>query len=205
MTKMNKILVNFAHPAKSRSKVNKALCRAIEGIDGVTVNDLYEKYPDFMIDVEYEKQLCEAHDIIIFQHPFYWYSTPSIIKEWQDLVLEHGWAYGSQGKALTGKIMFQSLSTGGDESTYRADGYNRFTLKELTTPFQATAHLCGMRWLPPFATTGVHRGLSADKIKQYSQDYKKIVIALRDSVLNIEHAQTLESLNQSLATLKEGE
>ena len=64
---MKKILINFAHPAKSRSNVNKALRKAVENIEGVTVNDLYTRYPDFMIDVEREKQLCETHDIIIFQ------------------------------------------------------------------------------------------------------------------------------------------
>ncbi|MGH1373767.1 MAG: NAD(P)H-dependent oxidoreductase [Cellvibrionaceae bacterium] len=89
---MNRILINFAHPARSRSKINLALRAAVEGMDNVTVNDLYEQYPDFLIDVEREQKLCEAHDTIIFQHPFYWYSCPSIVQEWMDLVLEHGWA-----------------------------------------------------------------------------------------------------------------
>jgi glutathione-regulated potassium-efflux system ancillary protein KefG len=86
---MRKILVIFAHPAYRRSTINAALRRAIEGLKNIVMHNLYDSYPDFLIDVPREQQLCEAHDVIVFQHPFYWYSTPAILKEWQDLVLEH--------------------------------------------------------------------------------------------------------------------
>ncbi len=198
---MKKVLINFAHPAKSRSNVNKALRKAVEGIEGVTVNDLYANYPDFMIDVKREQQLCESHDIIIFQHPFYWYSTPAIVKEWLDLVLEHGWAYGSGGNALAGKVFCQVITAGGDASTYQQDGFNAFTLKQLTAPLQATAKLCQLIWLPPFAVTGVHRGLPVEQTQAYAQDYKRTVIALRDSTLNIEQAMQLEQLNSDINQL----
>ena len=153
---MNKVLIQFAHPAKTRSKMNNVLLAAVEELEGVTVNDLYACYPDFLIDVKREQQLCESHDIIIFQHPFYWYSTPSIMKEWLDLVLQHGWAYGSKGKALHGKLFLQAITAGGGDSSYQKEGYNGFTIRELTAPFQATAGLCGMTWLPPFAALGIH-------------------------------------------------
>lgn len=192
---MNKILINFAHPAKSRSNVNVALRGAAAKIDGVTVNDLYANYPDFMIDVAREQALCEENDIIIFQHPIYWYSTPAIVKEWMDLVLEHGWAYGSAGKALVGKLFFQAMTTGGDASTYQKDGFNEFTLKELTTPYRATAKLCNMTWLPPFAVTGVHRGLPQDKVHGYAVDYQRTLIALRDSELDVDALKQQEILN----------
>lgn len=139
---MKKILINFAHPAKRKSTVNRGLLDAVSSLPNVTVNDLYQHYPDFLIDVEREQTLCETHDIIIFQHPLYWYSTPAIVKEWMDLVLEHGWAYGSQGNALKDKVTFQTISAGGDTSTYQASGANGFTINQLTSPFAATAHLC---------------------------------------------------------------
>ena len=63
-------------------------------MEGVRLHDLYEAYPDFLIDVEAEQALLLEHDVIVFQHPVYWYSSPAILKEWQDLVLEHGFAYG---------------------------------------------------------------------------------------------------------------
>jgi glutathione-regulated potassium-efflux system ancillary protein KefG len=195
---MKKILINFAHPAKSHSNINKALRKAVEGLDNVTVNDLYANYPDFMIDIKHEQALCEAHDIIIFQHPFYWYSTPAIMKEWLDLVLEHGWAYGSEGKALQDKLFFQAITTGGDASTYQKDGYNEFTLAELTSPYQATAKLCNMTWLPPFVVSGVHRGLPQEQVQSHSEDYRRTIIALRDSLFDIEQAKQQELLNSDV-------
>lgn len=195
---MKKILINFAHPARSRSNINIALRAAVENIDGITINDLYANYPEFLIDVKREQMLCESHDIIIFQHPFYWYSTPAIMKEWLDLVLEHGWAYGTKGKALNGKYFFQTISTGGDASTYQKDGYNKFTIAELTSSYQATANLCGMNWLPPFTVSGVHRGLPDEKIHGHAEDYRRTLIALRDSLIDIEKVKTMEFLNSDL-------
>ncbi|MBF7073536.1 NAD(P)H-dependent oxidoreductase [Glaciecola sp. MH2013] len=200
---MKKVLINFAHPVKSRSKINKALCDAVKGIEGVTLNDLYANYPDFMIDTEREQRLCEEHDIIIFQHPLYWYSTPAIVKEWFDLVLEHGWAYGSMGKALHGKLFFQCISTGADSSSYQPAGYNEYTLKQLLAPVKATAKLCGLVWLPPFAITGVHQGLSADKIENHVNRYKHTIITLRDSLVDVHELSQQDELNV-LPTKKEG-
>ena len=195
---MKKILINFAHPAASRSKINRALRAAVEHLDGVTLNDLYAHYPDFMIDVAREQALCESHDIIIFQHPFYWYSTPAIMKEWLDLVLQHGWAYGTTGNALSGKIFLQALSAGGDASTYQPGGLNKFTITELTSPYQATANLCKMTWLPPFAVTGVHRGLPADIVEQHVESYKRLITALRDGQVDMGKAKTVDFLNRDL-------
>ena len=87
----------------------------------------------------------------IFQHPFYWYSSPALVKEWIDLVLEHGFAYGQSGRALEGKIMMNAITTGGPDEAYQKGGYNRFTIREFLAPFDQTARLCQMRYLAPFA------------------------------------------------------
>lgn len=195
---MNKVLINFAHPAKSRSRINNALRAAVEGLENVTFNDLYASYPDFLIDVKREQSFCDTHDVIIFQHPFYWYSTPAIMKEWLDLVLEHGWAYGSQGTALKGKLFLQVITAGGDDSTYRKDGFNAFTIGELTSPYRATAKLCKMNWLPPFTVLGIHRGLPDGNVRAHAEDYRRTVIALRDGTLDIEKAGQGDYLNSDL-------
>mgnify|MGYP001795295183 CR=1 FL=1 len=111
-TEKRRILVLFAHPALSRSEANRALARATMRMDSVTFHDLYAAYPDLDIDVDAEQaQLC-AHDVIVVMCPFYWYSTPAIIKEWMDLVLEYGFAYGHDGTALAGKTFLMALPTG---------------------------------------------------------------------------------------------
>jgi len=202
---MNKILILFAHPAFRRSKINAALRSAVENLEGITLHDLYANYPDFLIDIPREQGLCESHHIIILQHPFYWYSTPSIMKEWFDLVLEHDWAYGSKGNALAGKITFETLTAGGDHDSYRATGLNLFTIRELTTPYQATANLCRMEWLPPFGILGIHMGLPEEELVRHAEQYRRTLIALRDNRLDIEQARDLELLNQDLdSIIKEG-
>ena len=178
--------------------MNTALRQAVENLEGVTFHDLYASYPDFLIDVPREQKLCEEHDIIVFQHPFYWYSTPSIVKEWFDLVLEHAWAYGSTGDALADKITFQALTAGGDLTNYNANGLNLYTIKELTAPFRATANLCKMDWLPPFAVLGIHRGLPELERTRHAEAYRRALIALRDGRMDLEKARRGELLNADL-------
>jgi len=71
MASRSSILVLFAHPAIQKSRVNRRLAAAARGVEGVTVHDLYETYPDFDIDVPREQSLLVLHDIVVLQHPFY--------------------------------------------------------------------------------------------------------------------------------------
>jgi len=50
------ILVVFAHPYPQRSNANKPLLEAVSQLDQVVVDDLYEKYPDFHINITAEQQ-----------------------------------------------------------------------------------------------------------------------------------------------------
>ena len=194
---MRRVLVLFAHPVLERSRVNRGLVDAIRGLDGVSVHDLYETYPTLAIDVGREQQLLVDHDVIVFQHPFYWYSTPAILKEWQDLVLEHGWAYGDGGTKLRGKLTLNALSTGGPRQAYQKTGYNRFTVKELLAPWDQTAHLCGMRFLAPFV---VHAALKivGDDITPNRDRYRRLIEALRDERLDLDRAEHAENLCEDL-------
>ena len=174
-----RILVLFAHPKISDSIVQVQMLQAISGLEGVTIHDLYAAYPDFLIDVDHEQALLLAHDLVVFQHPFYWYSAPAIIKEWLDLVLEHDWAYGARGTRLHGKFMMQAISTGGPEHFYQPQGKNRFAIRELLNPFNQTAYLCGMAYLEPFAIF-VGRRLPKADLNQQVEKYRDLVIGLRD-------------------------
>lgn len=174
---MARVLVLFAHPALERSRVHRALVDQVPTDDGLTFHDLYEAYPRLDIDVEREQQLLLDHDVVAFQHPFYWYSTPPILKQWQDLVLEHGWAYGSEGRALEGKTFIPLISTGGGAQAYRRDGYNGFTVRELLAPVEQTARLCRMEVLPPFVVYGTH-SLDPDGIDRAARRYRHLLDAL---------------------------
>jgi glutathione-regulated potassium-efflux system ancillary protein KefG len=194
----NQILILFAHPALEKSRINRRLIQAIQGLDAVTVHDLYEQYPDFHINVKAEQDLLLAHDIIVFHHPFYWYSSPAILKEWQDLVLEHGFAYGKGGTALHGKKVLSAITTGGGEQAYCRQGYNRFSIRELLVPFEQTAHLCGMEYLPPFVVQGTHQIQEQGEIVQHTEAYRQVITALRDDQVNWEKLHQFKHINHGL-------
>lgn len=195
--KRKKILVYFAHPTPHKSRLNTTLVNAVSDIEDVTVRKLYDLYPDFYIDIKKEQELLVSHDIIVWQHPFYWYSAPSLLKEWIDLVLEHGFAYGQEGVALRGKKVLTATTTGGRLEAYREEGRNHFTMKQLLAPFEQTVHLCKMVYLPPFI---VHGSLLIDErhIRNSAEDYRKIIISLRDDIFSEKEIMEKEYINQLL-------
>lgn len=199
---VNRILVLFAHPALEKSRVNQVLVEEVQGLEGVTFNDLYETYPEFDVDVRREQELLEAHDVVVLHHPFFWYSTPAILKQWQDLVLEHGWAYGRTGTALRGKKVLSVVTTGGREVAYQRDGYNRFTMRELLVPIEQTFRLCGMEYLPPFIVHGTH-GMTEPEMEAHARDYRRVLEALRDDRLDLEAAKQHARLNAALDSIVE--
>lgn len=170
-TEKPKILVLFAHPYPQLSRINRSMVDAIRDLPHVTVHDLYETYPDFHIDVKREQALLAANDVIVMQHPFYWYSCPALLKEWMDAVLEYGWAYGNGGTALQGKDLVQAVSTGGPGHAYREDGYNRYPMEDLLRPFERSATLCGMTYRPPFLIQGV-RLKSQQEVEAHAEAYR---------------------------------
>jgi glutathione-regulated potassium-efflux system ancillary protein KefG len=205
MNGSRKVLILFAHPALQRSRVNARLVRAVQDLPGVTVNDLYERYPDFLIDVPREQDLLVEHDVVVFQHPMYWYSSPALLKEWQDLVLEYGFAYGSGGTALAGKIAFSAISTGGSREAYQRGGLNHFRIEELLTPFEQTCRLCGMRYLPPYVTYATHRLQRETEIFPLAQAYGRVIEAFTTGRIDVESAATWDRLDPAKIVPDRGE
>jgi len=190
----NKILILFAHPRLERSQNNIILINHIPKIPEITFHDLYERYPDFNIDLEYEKGLLKDHNIIVWQHPFYWYSAPPLLKQWIDIVLEFGWAYGPGGNALQGKIVFNVLTMGGQEHAYSRDGHNRFTIAELLAPFDQTAYLCKMHWLAPFVLFGTHR-ISKEGLLAGAENYRDLLLRLAEGNFSEDELKKYKFLN----------
>ncbi len=168
--------------------------RATSEVEGVTVVDLYAEYPDLCIDINREQQRLREHDIIVFMFPLYWYSTPSILKEWQDLVLEYGFAYGSDGTALHGKRLLCAISAGGGEDAYRHQGYNHYSIRELLRPIEQTATLCGLTYLPPYALFGSRTAFEAGRLQTHIDCWLRILkdlIAGRTAIDDLLDASTL--------------
>jgi glutathione-regulated potassium-efflux system ancillary protein KefG len=189
-----KVLVLFAHPAFEKSQTNCHLIKGLEQIDDVTLHDLYQCYPDFDIDVKKEQELLLTHDCIIFHHPMFWYSTPSILKEWQDLVLQHGWAYGKEGTALEGKYFFSCITTGGPQAAYTKRGMHQYTIEEMLLPITHTMKFCKMKVLPPFVIHGTF-GMDYFEILNFRNQYHTILELISNDKFDFEQAMKMEYLN----------
>jgi glutathione-regulated potassium-efflux system ancillary protein KefG len=188
---MSRVLVLFAHPRLERSRANARLLAHVP--DTVTVHDLYERYPDFAVDVAEEQARLLAHDVVVWHHPLYWYSAPPLAKQWIDLVLSFGWAYGPGGTALAGRTLFHAVTTGGGSAAYQTDGVHGWTLAEFLRPLQRTATLCGMRWLPPFAVHGTHR-LSDEDLDGAGRRYGRLLSDLSEGRANLDVLSTHTNL-----------
>ena len=197
---MSRILVLFAHPALEKSRVNKRLIKEVENIENVTFHDLYEEYPDFYIDIKREQKLLTENDIIIFHHPMYWYSIPALLKQWEDLVLEHNWAYGSKGDALVGKKLLQVITTGGTSQAYKKNSFNRFTVREFLIPIEQSAVLCGMIYLPPYLIQGTHK-LTGNEIETYASEYHQFLSDLTRAKIDLNDLLKYETTNDYLGKL----
>jgi len=160
-----RIYVIAAHPHWRDSRVNRALMQAAQALPAVDVNDLYSSYPDYAIDVEAEQARVARADLLVLLHPVQWYSMPPLQKLWLDEVLAWGWAYGPGGDALRGKDCWLVASTGGPEASYHPQSYNRYFFDAFLPPYEQTAALCGMRFLPPLlfhgARSATHDALAA--------------------------------------------
>lgn len=206
---MAKLLVYYAHPGHNKSRVNRGMFDAAAAIDSIDVLDLYARYPRFNINIDEEQQRLIDHDIIVFQFPVFWYSTPSIIKEWCDLVLEYGFAYGPDGDKLKGKSMLLAISAAGPESAYSTDGYQRYPLRTFLTPLEQTAALCNMRFLPPYVLFGSLHAPDDGRADGHVEGYRQLLEALRSDQFDFAAAGTVDIINagniDSLLTLPTGD
>lgn len=188
-----KILVLTAHPDLGKSRINGIWHSALSEADNVTTRDLTAiGGPAMRFDADAERSLLLAHDRIVLQFPFYWYSAPPILKAWMDQILSYGFAYGPGGDKLKGREFLILVSTGGPADSYHAGGYNNFSMDELLKPFQQTAILTGMTYLRPF----VFHGMAVANSEQIDASISAVLAHITDPELDptIKQARLLYAL-----------
>ncbi len=157
------ILVLTAHPDLSTSTVNRKWFEALSNVEGIITRDLMAVGGSEMrFDPSVEQALLEQADRVVLQFPFHWYSSPPVLKAWLDQVLLFGFAYGPGGDKLQGMELVLAISTGGPADSFQAGAFNNFSMPELLTPFQQTALMVGMTYLPPFV---LHSAMSRDQTR----------------------------------------
>lgn len=199
---MPRVLLYYAHPGHRYSHANKAMYQAARAVDGVTHVDLYSEYPRFNIDIDKEQARLTAHDVIVFQHPLFWYSVPSLIKEWIDLVLEHGFAYGAGGDRIAGKVLMQVITAAGPVDAYTASGYQHFPLRTFLTPMEQTARLCKLRYTPPYVLYSALRASSEGELGPHVAGYGRLLEALRDGAYDFDRADALDVVHHDILPIQ---
>lgn len=172
-----KTLILVVHPHLNESLINKRWVEELQKHpDKYEVHQLYEAYPDGKIDVAAEQQLMERYERIVFQYPLYWFNCPPLFKTWLDEVLTYGWAYGSQsGYKMGGKKIALAITAGIDEHEYVASGKYRYTIEELTRPFELTFEYVKADYRPPFVFYGIELNSSEEWIEQSVPRYMKFL------------------------------
>ena len=167
-------LLLLAHPEFAASRVNRALLAAVDGLPGLDVAELYALYPDGRIDAAAERARLLRADRLVLQFPLQWYSTPPLLKAWQDAVLTPLFYGEPDVAALTaGLPMLAATTTGGPPQSYLPAG---MTMDELFAPLRATARKCGWRWQAPFAVHDT-RNLDDDGLLRASAAYRSAILA----------------------------
>lgn len=82
----------------------------------------------FAPQLETEIAKIEAADLMIWQFPLWWFGLPAILKGWVDRVFAMGRAYRYghiyDTGVFRGKRALLSLTTGGPQEAYTAEGFN---------------------------------------------------------------------------------
>ncbi len=151
---MTQTLILLFHPNIGKSKANAALLAAARTIPGTLVVDMQARYPDGIIDMladgEAEARALLEADRIVLQFPIQWYSTPALLKAWQDAVLTRMYYIhaDTEGDKLAGTPLMIAATSGNTPAAYGREGANHFTMEELLAPLKATALRCGLPWHP---------------------------------------------------------
>lgn len=149
-----KTLVISGHPHLETSIANATIIEELKKVPDLEIRNLGALYPDYRINTAEEQKAMLNADLIIWQFPVYWYGLPSIMKKWQEEVLTHGFAYGSNAK-LGGKKLIISATTGSTVDAYQPDGAQNKTLDTLFAPLYQCADMCRLEHTGTFHLGGI--------------------------------------------------
>ena len=176
-TVMPRTLILVFHRNLAESRANAALAGAARALPGVEVVDMQARYPDGRIDMftdaADDSAMLLGADRIVLQFPIHWYSTPALLKAWQDAVLTRMYyiASDTEGDRLAGTPLMIAATAGNVPEAYRRGGQNHYTIDEILTPLKATAHRCGLPWHPPHLLFDAE-GLCDDALAVAAEGYR---------------------------------
>lgn len=171
---MRRALIIHVHPYPRHSRAGKALLDAVRPIEHASIRSLYDLYPDFGIDVATEQKALREANVIVWQSPFYWYGVPALLQHWFEKVLTHGFAYGENGDAVTGKPLLWVTTTGTPKTAYEREGMHEHPFASFVHPIEQTARFCGMHWQSPIVLHGAH-DVAPEEMERLGARYRERV------------------------------
>jgi len=141
-----KVVVLLAHPNMAASHMNAALSTAAAEVEGVQVINVY----DYPVQPDVYREAISRATAIVYEFPFYWMSSPHLLKQWTDEVFM---AFVQEG-LIEGKELMVVTTTGSEEAAYQHGGRNKYTMEEYLRPFEGQANHAKMHWNAPLVVYG---------------------------------------------------
>ena len=164
-----KVLVIYSHTYQEQSTAGKAILEVFKKAPGFTVRYLEELYPDLSkIDIAAEQQALVEADVIVFQHPIFWFSMPAALKRYMDEVFQYGFAYGTGGDKLKGKKFIHSFTAGSSAATYEGTEFG----SALVAPLKCSAAYTQMDYVkaaPLYGQLALTNPNVAEEARQHAE------------------------------------
>lgn len=164
-------LVVFSHQYFEKSKVNKVLLEAIKNLPNVKIRNLDELYGSNLkaFDIKKEQEFLKEAQKIVFQFPLFWFSTPPMLKAYQDEIFT-ATLYSNKGDILANKEFHIAVSLGSEESKYSPSGRNEKSLKEYLLPLFGMAKYCKMQPKEVFVSDNSFK-ITDEEIAEFAKKY----------------------------------
>lgn len=170
-------LLLLAHPDLETSRVNRALLKGLQGLSDLEIADLYAFYPDNQIDPQAEIDRLLRADRVVLQFPLFWYSTPPLLKLWEDVVLTPMFYQKPDlGLSTAGLPVLAATTTGGPSASYHPESRIGLTIDDLFASLKATTRRCGWHWQSPFAVHDV-RNLDDGSLAKAVDGYRSTIVS----------------------------
>ncbi|MGX7896697.1 NAD(P)H-dependent oxidoreductase [Tsuneonella sp. HG222] len=173
------VILKF-HPGYQPSRVNAAMTRAVEELDGVEAIDMYALYPHedgLKAAEDFEVERLFKADRLCVQFPVHWFATTPRAMGWQDLVLNRlCFTHPEEGEIVKGLPFMIAATAGQSEESYGRGHANLYTLHELMRPWEVTAKQMGFAWHEPFFAYGADDYDDAD-VAAVAQDFAAQIAA----------------------------
>ncbi|TPR18823.1 flavodoxin family protein [Apilactobacillus timberlakei] len=146
-----KTLVIVSHPEYDNSMTESFLNQCQNDIDEVDWLVLDHLTDNYEFDVDKEQKRLIKYDRILLQFPMYWYSSPALLKKYEDDIFTRSFTYANEDGKLKDKELGIITTLGEPLKNYTVGGSEGFSINEILKPYQALAFKAGMKFIKPFA------------------------------------------------------